>query len=272
MSEYVKTIGEYPNIDFVGNSPSKDKSLFLLEAPNIQPQNYLSEKLKQYKKVYTWNSRLYEEYKALGIDVVKLPNFPLFDNYYIPDTYVKFEDKIDGICLICRYREKQSSDFDISYKRIEVFESLEGITKHCYGKIPYCGDHYKGVIGDGNGTYPSSVDKLNMLAKYKFNLCFENAYHEMGSFDYITEKITDCFKARTVPVYYGCYNIQDRIPKELYIDFRDFRDFCSPDVLVEYMKSITKDQYIEMTEKAYEWEKENKLGDIEELKRILDND
>ena len=269
MSEYVKFISEYPNIDFNGTSPSKDKSLFLLEAPNIQPQNYFTEHIKKYKKVYTWNGKLYEEYKALGIDVVKIPNFPLFDNYYSLDTFIDFENKIDGICLICRYRGKQTVDFDISYKRIDVFESLKGIEKHCYGKIPYCGEYYKGVIGEGTETYPSSKTKLEVLNKYKFNLCFENAYDSMGSWDYITEKITDCFKAKCIAVYYGCYNIQDRIPKDLYIDYRDF---YSHDNLVEYMKSITKDKYIEITEKAFEWEKKTKLGNIEELREILDND
>lgn len=269
MSEYVEFINKYPNIDFVGeeSKTNKDYSLFQLEAPNIVYRNYFREIIERYKRVYTYNSKLYEEYKNRGMDVVKIPNFPLFDNYYTPDTYVTYEDKIDGICLICRYREKQSHDFDISHKRIEVFESLNGIEKHCYGKIPYCGEYYKGVIGsEGKETYPSSTEKLNLLSKYKFNLCFENAYHEIWSWDYITEKITDCFKAKCVPVYYGCYNIQDRIPKELYIDYRDFH---SHDNLVEYMKSITEEQYIEMTEKAFEWEKKTKLGDIKELEHVL---
>lgn len=266
MSEYIKFIGEYPNIDFVGNKPSKENSLFQLECANISPQNYLLEHILKYKKVYTWNDRLYEEYKLKNMNVVKIPNFPLFDNYYELDTFIPFKEKIDGICLICRYRQKQKYNFDISYKRIEVFESLENIEKHCYGKIPYCGENYRGVIGKGKGTYPSSKEKLEVLNKYKFNLCFENAYHEMWTIGYVTEKITDCFKAKTIPVYWGAYDIENKIPKELYIDYREYQ---RKDELVKRLKSIDKNEYEDMTEKAFEWEKENKLGSIEELKNLL---
>lgn len=269
MSEYVKTIGEYPNIDFVGNSPSKDKSIFLLECASVAPQNYISEHLEKYKKIYTWNGILYDEYKKKGYNVIKIPNFPLFDNFYSLDNFVQYEDKINGICLICRYRQDQRFDFDISGKRIKVFESLIDIIKDCYGKNPYCGEYYKGVIGEGKGTYPSSKEKLDVLNKYKFNLCFENCYHEIWSWDYITEKITDCFKAKCIPIYWGCYNIQERIPDDLYIDYRNLQ---RGNELSEYLKTISKDQFEDMTEKAFEWEKENKLGNIEELKEIIDND
>jgi hypothetical protein len=125
------------------------------------------------------------------------------------------------------------------------------------------------MIGEDRGTYPSSLDKLKVLDKYRFNLCFENAYHEMWSMDYITEKITDCFKAKCIPIYWGCYNIEERIPKDLYVDYRYFKDVHT---LAEHLNSISKEQYIDMTEKAFEWEKKVKLGNIEELRSILDND
>lgn len=267
MSEYVQLTQEYPNIDFAGNKSDSNHSLFLLEAPNILPQNYYTETIKKYKKVYTWNSKLYSEYRLLGMDVVQLPNLPLFDNYSTLDKFTPFEDKVNGLCLICRYREKPSCAFDISYNRIEVFNSIQGMIKHCYGKIPYCGDQYKGVIGEGKGTYPSSTDKLKVLDKYRFNLCFENAYHELWSWDYVSEKITDCFKAKCVPIYWGAYNIEERIPKDLYVDYREFKDVNK---LAEHLNSISKEQYIDMTEKAFEWEKKAKLGNIEELRSILD--
>lgn len=277
MSEYVEFINKYPNIDFVGNSPSKDKSLFLLEAPNIAPQNYIQDHIKLYKRVYTYNSKLYKEYKELGIDVIKVPNFPLFDNYYNLDEFIPFEERIDGITLICRYRNEQNVDFDISHKRVEVFNIIEGMTKHCYGKISYCGEYYKGVIGEGKGTYPSSREKLEVMNKYKFNLCLENAYHQLWSWDYITEKIIDCFKAKVIPIYLGAYNIERRISEDLFIDFRKYLDGDeikqeNIDRLVEDLKKIDKEQFEDMTERAYEWQKNTKLGDVEELKRILDND
>lgn len=272
MSEYVEFIGKYPNICF-SDDPSKrnkDHSLFQLECANVIPDNYLTENVKKYKKVYTWNGKLFEEYKKLGLNVVKIPNFPLFDNYYTLERFIPYEERVSGITLICRYRVEQIRDFDISIKRVEVFNKLDGITKHTYGKMPYCGEHYKGVIGDSSKeTYPSSLSKLKKMNEYKFNLCFENAYHEFWSFDYITEKITDCFKAKVIPIYWGCYNIEDRIPPGLYIDYREFSNEFE---LVSRINSISKGEFEDMTEKAYIWEKKTQLGNIEELKGILDND
>jgi len=271
MSEYTKTLNEYPNMVFMDTASRRNKetSLVQIETANIIPSNYFVDNVKQYKKVYTWNSKLCREYKNIGIDVVQLPNFPLFDNYSNLESFIPFEDRIDGICLICRFSVK-SVDFDLVGKRIEVFESFQNITKHTYGKIPYLDLYYKGVIGsETHETYPSSLAKLKKLNEYKFNLCFENAYHELWSWDYVTEKITDCFKSKTVGVYYGCYNIEERIPPELYVDYRKFP---SDSALEDYLKNMGKDEFEDMTEKAFEWMKENDIGNIKEFKEILDND
>ena len=39
---------------------------------------------------------------------------------------------------------------------------------------------------------------------------------------YMTEKIWDSFKAKTVPVYWGASNIEEYVPKNCFIDYRDF--------------------------------------------------
>jgi hypothetical protein len=209
----------------------------------------------------------------MGIHTVKV-EFPLFDNKYNLNLFMSFENKKD-ISLICRYRNKHlTCNFDISHYRLYVFDMLgDSLIKECFGKISYGGKYYKGQIGINEQSYPSSLSKLQKLNEYKFNLCFENVYDYM-SYGQITEKITDCFKSKTIPIYWGN---QNTIPQELYIDFKNYlidNEVTQEGVnkLVEHLKSITKDQYIEMTEKAFEWEKENKLGNIEELKGILDND
>jgi hypothetical protein len=266
MSEYLEFEKEYPNIIFSDTSSRRNKntSLFLLEVQTVLPHNYNIEILKQYKRVYTWNSILYSRYSKYGINTVLINGFPFFDNYNHLDEFISTSEK-DGICLICRHRLEEPPS--IASNRFSVFNNIKGITKHAYGKVPYCGDHYKGVIGDTTaGTYPSSLDKLRVLNKYKFNLCFENCYHELWSWDYITEKITDCFRAKTIPVYWGCYNIQDHIPKDLYIDYRDFK---SDDDLSEYLINFDMDKYDDMVERAYEFEKTFNWGNISNLKKII---
>ncbi|HDQ04637.1 MAG TPA: hypothetical protein ENN23_08785 [Deltaproteobacteria bacterium] len=56
-------------------------------------------------------------------------------------------------------------------------------------------------------------DKWDGLAPYEFSLAIENS----SSFDYWTEKIADCFLAWTVPLYYGCKNIDKYFPSDSFI-------------------------------------------------------
>ena len=76
---------------------------------------------------------------------------------------------------------------------------------------------------DIKNVYLGPVEnKKDVLSNYKFTLCFENT---KGCRGYITEKIFDCFEAGTVPIYYGAPNVEDYIPKDCFIDFRDFKDY-----------------------------------------------
>lgn len=56
-------------------------------------------------------------------------------------------------------------------------------------------------------------DKWDGLAPYKYSLAMENT---SGS-NYWTEKIADCFLSWTVPIYYGCTNLDEYFPKESFI-------------------------------------------------------
>ena len=56
-------------------------------------------------------------------------------------------------------------------------------------------------------------DKWDGLAPYKYSLAVENS----SGPDYWTEKVADCFLTRTVPIYYGCTNLEEYFPKESFI-------------------------------------------------------
>jgi hypothetical protein len=85
-----------------------------------------------------------------------------------------------------------------------------------------------------SATNPQPVDnKIITLGKYRFALCFENCIYP----GYLTEKIFDCFFAGTIPIYLGAPNVQELIPKESFIDFRDFNDF---EKLYSFLKRIDK--------------------------------
>ena len=73
--------------------------------------------------------------------------------------------------------------------------------------------------------------KEEALTKYMFCLAFENG----DSPGYVTEKIHDCFRAGSLPVYYGNEYVANFVPQGSYIDLRDFE---SPKLLAEYLLTV----------------------------------
>ena len=74
--------------------------------------------------------------------------------------------------------------------------------------------------------YSSSImgsikDKASVMRKYKFSLCMEN----MRFPGYLTEKIYDSLFAFSIPIYLGDPEIDNKIPKNCYIDLRDFSNY-----------------------------------------------
>lgn len=68
--------------------------------------------------------------------------------------------------------------------------------------------HYFGFDG-----LPFLTDKTPGLAPFRFSIAIENSRME----NYFTEKINDCFLMYTIPLYYGCTNLDKFFPKGSYI-------------------------------------------------------
>jgi hypothetical protein len=73
-------------------------------------------------------------------------------------------------------------------------------------------------------------DKWDGLAPYKYSLAIENS----SSPDYWTEKIADCFLSWSIPIYYGCTNLEDYFPSESFIQI----EIDSPKEAFESVKII----------------------------------
>ncbi len=62
-------------------------------------------------------------------------------------------------------------------------------------------------------------DKLQAIYDYKYVICLENNFHK----HFWTEKISDAYLGRAVPLYAGCPNVADYFPEESFIPL-DYRD------------------------------------------------
>ncbi len=64
-------------------------------------------------------------------------------------------------------------------------------------------------------------NKVGVLGRYTFALAFEN----MTLAGWVTEKLLDCIRAGTVPVYLGAPDVAEHVPPECYVDVRQFPDY-----------------------------------------------
>ena len=82
-------------------------------------------------------------------------------------------------------------------------------------------------------------DKHKTISNYKFAICFENTALK----GYLTEKIIDCFFSGVIPIYLGATNVDDIIPRDSFIDMRNFKDFES---LNNYLDNLSPKNAIQM--------------------------
>ena len=103
----------------------------------------------------------------------------------------------------------------------------------------------------GKGIKPIQ-DKLEGLENYMFSFAIENNSNP----DMWTEKLADCYLSWTMPIYYGCTNLDKYFPKESFIQI----DINSPESSLENLKEkLSKDFW------------ESSLGSIQEARELVLN-
>lgn len=88
--------------------------------------------------------------------------------------------------------------------------------------------------------------KYKTLSQYRFALCFEN----MVMPGYITEKIFDCLFVGTIPIYLGAPDIEKYMPKNCFIDMRDFARYAE---LHTYLSNLSDEAISSFREAAREY-------------------
>jgi hypothetical protein len=221
--------------------------VILTESSFIRPDNYDIDKHKYFKKVFTWHDNLVDDAKYIKLN---------YANKF-PDTINK-----DKLCVLISANKNPpySKEKDLYSKRREAIKWFEnnkpndfdlfGVgwdSYHFTGNrligylnlIPNLGKVYTKYKGISYPSYKGKIDnKKEVMEKYKFSICFENAKDIPG---YITENIFDSFVAGCVPIYWGANNILDYVPKDCFIDKRDFKTYKE---LYSFITSISDEEYL----------------------------
>ncbi len=182
----------------VFNTPSKPVSMisdparvvaFMME-PGIPSRHpWMYRKLEQYAAVYSPVGKSANTVSSHGFTGWYSPhNWPSLCTMEIPQKTNCVSCISSGLAQLKGHR-----------LRNQFIEQLQK-------KIP-------GIDFFGRHTRPLQ-DKMDGLLPYKYSIAIENSSAPW----YFTEKISDCFLAYTVPVYYGCTNISRYFPEKSVIE------------------------------------------------------
>ncbi len=205
----------------------KKKSIYIQFEPPVVMPIHSTENMRKlgnlFDIVLTWNDDLVDNKK--------------FFKFYFPMP--KQSKEIKKISFNNKKLLTNISGYKLSKRRNELYskriKAIRYFEKNTKNDFEFYG------MGWSKEEYPSYIGKVNnkidVLKNYKFSLCYEN---EEGMNGLISEKIFDCFYARTIPIFWGAENIDKYVPKECYIDKREFNTY---ERLHEYLKNMTEEEY-----------------------------
>lgn len=242
LSEFV-LYNEMPD-DISNIKKNENNAVFLFESELIRPKDWNFERHKVFKKIFTWKDDI--------VDNKKYFKFNFTHSGQI--EFKKYSEK-SGFCTLIAGHKRVNHNLELYSERersIRWFEKNHPENFRFYGvgwdrinfNIKFIGRYLNRLIpltkalAEPWPLYEGPVkNKLEVLSRYKFSICYENARDITG---YITEKIFDSLAAGCVPIYWGAPNISDYVSARCFIDKRDFRNY---EDLYKYLQSINEEEY-----------------------------
>ena len=223
----------------------KKSYLLIFESELIKKENWNFVKHKYFNKIFTWKDDILDNKKYFKLN---------FSQQIIININKNFNKK-EKLCTLIAGNKKVNHPLELYSKRVKAIRWFEenhpedfefygiGWDRHTHSNkyIRFLLRKTKiDILFKPNFlSYRGRVNsKKETLQRYKFSICYENAKDIPG---YITEKIFDSFFAGCVPIYWGANNIQEKIPKECFIDKRDFSTY---EELYEFMKNVSDKEYL----------------------------
>ena len=185
------------------------KFAWLVESPSIKPNsyNFVKNNGSYFEKIFTFDKEILDRYEN---------SYPL----YIGGCHLD-ESEISN-----SHQKNKLISMMISHKnytdghrlRFEIFNQ-----KNYFPNVDFKGD------GTGQGWSKKSLTTVD----YKFSIVIENCKRDY----WFTEKLIDCLRTGTVPIYWGCPSIGD------FFDVRGFIIFDNLNELGDILKNLTEEDY-----------------------------
>lgn len=234
------------------------KILIIEEGPLVHEDNWKLENHNLFDYIFTWND-----------DFVDNKKYFKFNVHYLEKTFIEIDLKAkQKLCVmvarnkrawgkgelyserrkIIRFFEKKHpNDFDLFGEGWDMFyfpSNIFFLRLFNGSKLFWFRSRLKEKYVSWKGKIEN---KINTVSKYKFSISFENS---IGPTGYISEKIWDSFFSGTIPIYIGAPNVLNHIPKNCFIDYRDFDNL---DDLYYFINNISDDEYMKYFENFNEF-------------------
>jgi len=198
-------------------NPRPDDSLIMLEPVVVHQQDYKIEYLNKFKKVFGCFNKAFVN-TDIADKYVKV-NYGSILAYEDPDAlkkrWMSWKDRKNGMLVVSSSKTSnhKCSIYMLREQLADLFHA-EGFEVAWYGGIPgkKRKKYFKGRL----------EDKIGEICKYRFHICPENTYDEKFSYNYFTEKLPHAIYGGAVPLYMGCYNVEQFAPENTFFDLRKY--------------------------------------------------
>ncbi len=204
--------------------PNDKTVLFMFEPPLRLRKMYGQKVQAAFGRIYTFDDDLIDNKKYFKF------HYPVLQPMI--EEVVPFEQK-KLCCLIAAWAsDKIKSPEELYSERKKVIGFFE---KNHLQEFDFYGRNWS---ADEFPSYRGPIpDKTEVMKKYRFAFTYENSRSLKG---YVTEKIFDAFAAGCVPIYWGAPNIEEYIPKNCFIDKRDF---ATLEELYTFIQTMPREKY-----------------------------
>lgn len=230
------------------------------------PINYDVSFIKSnYDAVVTYSVKFKEAHPELKVYNTQCP--ANYEAYHWLEEFRTYDQKIRGICsLQTFYNWGHPLDANIMKHKVMAELTTEPhLILHTFGPNPFGkAESYQGNLGHRHSNY-NNLKKIN---EYLFCYAAECISDPFWGHNYLTERVFNTFKSKTVLIYYGATNVEELLPGHIFVNVRKFRTM---EELSDYLVILSKDKerYNYMVEEAYKWNLTTTLGDMRYQEQVF---
>ncbi|MFO7446248.1 MAG: glycosyltransferase [Ignavibacteriaceae bacterium] len=215
-------------------------AFWFTEPYTVIADNYKSDLLKYFPLLINWNRKfLKDKPNSVFVPHAHWSDEKDYEKLIHPGT--NWNERKNEILFIGNPKSSQQECelYSLRVAAADWFHNNTDFEVSWYSRFPLDRPYYKG----------QTENKVGLIENAKFIFCPENTYDELHSWDYLTEKLFDGFAGKAVPLYMGCYNIDEYFSNNLYIDLRQYVKKNGKDIKVDFDQLYKKIK--EFTESDY---------------------